>query len=410
MAASVTAALFNTAGEKMTKKDIKDLPVFGDAVDTASSVAGHLHGLWLALVQMALALQRAGHDLERDLPPLAKALREAAAWEFHVPVYVLEGTGGIEPMVLPTGEWSANDPQMMAQMKATRTLYETAAKVAPTLVANARFRGLGFYDAPQEPDRRLSTFYRGVSMLMSRKLMAMNPLYGVVAFINCKTQTRGLDIGAVLRDMGKPDGGPQAVGLVSAFASDPTIGRAVWDAEVEPLIACLMNQMPLSVYGRFLPAQTARPARTRAPTALESALPERATAAEALARIGHPLTLRTLLAMEQCPPAELGLALDRHSAGLALALKSKPLAHRHTLRGADPTIVPVTKTPLVDARTAVLTTQPWQLQQPGVAQKMIAELEALKKRGLITSYVLARNRPLSQCLDTVDIILRLPEA
>jgi hypothetical protein len=227
-AASVTSAFFSNDGSKMTRATLKDLPLMGDALDNKSEIAGHAHGVWMSLPLAARMLARGGHPLERDLPALHRMMSTAAAWEFAAPTLVLEGT-----------------------TPAVRQLYQTVRDGTPTLLNEFRLEGTAFYDAPQAAERRVSTFYRGVAFLMSRKLKMMNPVYGVVGVVNARTRERGMDIGTFLRPALHEANG---VALVSAFALDPSLGREAWDRLVTPLAACIQNQMPLSVYSRFVPA------------------------------------------------------------------------------------------------------------------------------------------------------------
>jgi hypothetical protein len=409
-ASSVTSAFFNTDGSKMTRNDLKDLPLMGDAVDAKSGISGHAHGLWMPLPVVANMLERAGHSLARDLPALAAARDNAAAWEFAAPILVLEGTGASEPFVLPTQEVPGADAALVQQSAAARALYATIRDKAPAMVDAFRFEGINFYDTAQDRQRRVSTFYRGVAFLASRKLMQMNPLYGTLAVVNTRTRQRGIDIGALLRDAGLPTGGEHALGLVSPFALDPTVGRQTWDTLVTPLAACIQNQMPLSVYARFVPAGERAAtlgaaaivlAAASAAPPVNSAVPQRVTSATALLRMNHALPLRIMRSLERVPPSLFTTAFDRHGIGLALrGQASAPLALAASAGNADAAGAGA-------GATVTMFTQAWRVAMPGAMEKIEAELRQLQRMGAIRAFQFRRNRPLIQCPDVIDLILSL---
>lgn len=425
-AASVTNAFFSNDGTKMTRTTLADLPMMNDEADAKSEIAGHAHALWMPLATVAHMLTRAGHSLASDLPALHTALQSAAAWETRTPSLILEGTGATEPFILPTQEiFQGKDEGAAAAAAAAtaahRRLYAQIREHAPTIMNEFRLEGLAFYDAPQDARRRISTFYRGLAFMMSRKLKMMNPVYGTLAVVDTRTRRRGIDIGTFLRDVGRPDGGVHALGLVSPFAKDSTMGRAVWDKLVTPLAACMQNQMPLSVYARFVdqattPSPAAASIRPLAATTLAAqarALPaqgiplNRLRLDEALMHMNHSLPLRVLRSLEQVqPPSLLAIAFERHRRGMQhhLGTALLPLTSHGSSSSSSSS---GGKDAATTTTTLALYSQPWRLAQPAVMTKVERELRALQQSGLVRDFAFVRNRPLAHCEDVVDLIVTL---
>ncbi len=380
--ASVTSKYVDTEGQTLTRKDLADLPRIGDEVDARSEIGGHAHGVVMSTAVVGDMLERGGAPLDKDLPALAKARVRAAAWERAVGVMVLEGTGSTDPWVLPSDEVLPGD----GTTAKVRAAYAALREHYPTLVDAFKFDGLPYYDAVQPRDRRVSPFYRGVVALLAPRLHAMNPCYGSLVLVSMADHARGMDIGTLLRDAGAPGGGAAQLALVSPFAK--SMGRARWDAEITPVAACVQNQMPLTAFARFLPPAAASLAAPRAP-GLAPQAPVRATLAQALARANHVLSDSVLMAMGRPLPATLSLgdALDRHSMGQ----QQRP--------AAAPAAIAAEST-----ATAVLYTQPWRLAEEGVAERVRTELLTLAS---VHGRRTVHNRPLSHCVDTIELHLLL---
>ncbi len=222
-----------------------DLPMIGDEMDLRSGVAGHCPGVWVPMALAAQWYQNGGADLDKDMPEMARALANAAAWEVDPDtagtLHVSEGTGDCDPFVLPTEEVFPGEPPSRA-----RATYATLREKAPVLMDICKPGGLSFYDKAQPEERRVSSFYRGFSMGMSRQVMRINPVYASAAFVNMGDKTRGAEIASLLRP-----GSAKRFALVSANAS---LGREYWAREVQPLAECILNQMPRSTYARFVAA------------------------------------------------------------------------------------------------------------------------------------------------------------
>ncbi len=383
--ASVTGRYLDAKGEEMSHKDVTTLPMIGDAMDARSEIGGHCHGLMLPLPVVAAMLQRGGHDLDKDAPVLARALKAAAAWEFAQAVPITEGTGGTSPFILGEAETYHNDPATLARLAAMRAVHKQVRDSAPTLADAFKMEGMAFNAAKQPAEQRPSSFYRGIAFVMSPQTLALNPLLGTLAIVNVASRTRGAEIGTLLRDCGKPNGGASGLALVSPYKN---MGRARWDQEVTPLAACILNQMPLSTVARF---RALPPAGT---------MPMRATFAEAMGRLNHVLSDRVMLALTRpMPRADLTLAevLDRHARGMAALPPALVPATAATAAGTE------------DNPVVALFSQPWRLADPDVMARVHTEIQALEKSGHVLTHRFVHNRPLAQCVDTIELHLVLPK-
>ncbi len=403
--ASVTSAYVDTEGKDMVPhKDMQDLPMIGDDVDARSHIGGHCHGVWVTRALAADWYAAGGANLAKELPDLARAQAEVPAWHRgRVGMALIsEGTGSTDPFVLPTGE--VFGAAGAARGAALRAALNTIREKAPTLVDTFKFDGLGYYDAPQPLERRISPFYRGVAFLMSARVLRMNPVYANCAMVNTTTGQRGVEMGTLLRSacsaLAAPAGpgpgsagAPSKLGLVSAYAKDEHFGRARWDREVTPLAECILNQMPRSVFARFIPVAAGVIPAGGGPAASTSTstAPMRATFQEALARVNHTLSDSLIATLPQvAAPALLGAALDRHGMGQVARAGPAPGG------------------PASASMVATLYTQPWRLADPAVNTKVQTELAALHTTGITLSHDFRCNRPLPQCVDTIELRLVLP--
>jgi hypothetical protein len=314
--ASVSGGYVDTNGKDLSaeeKRKISDLPMIGDDLDKRTKPGGHAIGVLIAKAVVADALERAGDTKGAALVAKNMGGVQSAAWERRSPVYILEGTASSDGYVLPMGEIgeavlpSGGDALRVQQEATTRKAFLKGllAKAGeakdgaepPALVKNTNLEGLSFYAAKQDPKRRISGFYLGMGLLSSPDLAKLDPRLGALALVDVKAKTRGAEMGRFLR---MPFEGPQSeVGLVPAYSR---LTAAQWDRFLNPVVACIQNQMPL---------------------AQSDVLPTKEAAETSRLRVGQVIPPSVVLAATG-PAATLPLetALDRHAIGL---LKAAPL-------------------------------------------------------------------------------------
>ncbi len=390
---SVSAAFVDTSGTELTReqtKAIKDLPLIGDDLDTRRKVGGHCHGLWLTRYTVAQGLEASGCvNLKRDLPDLA---RDYAAWEKRLPTYVLEGTASIDALVLPAGEVSqaimgknGGDASAFELHAATRKAFLTSLTAPTPLLDNTHAEGVSFYSHAQIINRRVSSFYMGVSHMLCPELYAMNPLFGQISPINNKSMTRGAEVGQLLR---MPLGVRTEVAFVPTFGR---LGRREWDASVRPVMAAIQNQMPL---------------------AATDYLPTPKTAELACMRVAHVVPPAVLTTLEKDSALPVGVALDRHALGVMhrlgdLQTKLIPhLAHCHGHPSRSQRVVLESE----EKVTLPFYISSWKLAEKGAMEALVKQMQEYKQEGKITHFTFVSDRPLLNGSDVVTLVLTLPAA
>jgi hypothetical protein len=298
--ASVSGGYVDTNGVDLSaeeRRKITDLPMIGDDLDKRTKPGGHAIGVLVSKAVVADALARAGDAKGAAL--VSKGL-QSAAWERRSPIYILEGTASSDGYVLPMGEIgeavlaSGGDARKVEQEAAARKgfLKGLLAQATerkdnpPALVKNSNLEGLSFYASKQDPKRRISNFYLGMGLISSPDLAKLDPRLGALALVDVKAQTRGAEMGRFLR---MPFEGAQSeVGLVPAYSR---LTAAQWDRFLNPVVACIQNQMPL---------------------AQSDVLATKEAAETAKLRVGQVIPPSVLLTVK----GPLETALDRHVLGL----------------------------------------------------------------------------------------------
>lgn len=234
--ALVTSAFVGSDGEKIKKRDLKDLPKIGSKEDEATENGGHCHGI---ASSNANALKYIGDSKVSALPE----------WQLKQPSLVLEGTGPVEPFVLPADEVYAKHPIQLAKAKARREFLDSfmkSLKENTSIVGVMKPEGRPFYFSEPTHTRRVSTFYKIIGQATSMDMYASDCGKSQLAFCNKKTDKWGLNISEFLRDSMS---GTAETNFKFVF---PYEGKEeYWKTKVLPLMESLQNQMPVMAMGRF---------------------------------------------------------------------------------------------------------------------------------------------------------------
>lgn len=251
---SVTAAYLGADGKKLEKKDIKDLPMRGDAADKRNTTGGHAWGIMAPEARTAMWLSNGGI---KDAP-LGKPLKAYAKWQFALPVLTLEGTGPIEHHMLPAAECFGSASVDYYKAEAARSLVRTTLSDEAYKPLTEAFRpySVPFYTKQVEAERRITTFYRDVVHGSSVGMYQKHHGLSQFAFIDRTTNERGVDFAMLVRD--GADGNPTN----SKVALDAPFYEHVraWDERMVPVMEAMVNQMPLTALGQApLYQQQSRP-------------------------------------------------------------------------------------------------------------------------------------------------------
>lgn len=271
LGATVTSAYFSSDNKPIDMTKCQ-LPIIGDKVDVNSRCDGHCYGLFMmdAVADQLLA--------NGDLHPSQLAqLREG--WradgivftkkDYTVPMIMLEGTGSVEPTVLPVDEVydyenrRVEGIQTKGEIAFLKTLKEKLAedeKKNKPLVEMFSGEGVEFYTERQAENRRISRFYREIVHGVSSGLYARNVIFSQLVFcrrVNGQFQY-GVNTGELLRSgmtMNKD------IALIAPFKDS----ASMWHEKIRPMMESIQNQMPImkmfhytseemkeGVYSRFL--------------------------------------------------------------------------------------------------------------------------------------------------------------
>lgn len=362
------------------------LPVHGTPEQAKWTEGGHGFAILdheAVMARRALAgLALGGINAEDKAPVEAKLkamVARAAPWEQRLPTVKLEATGPSSKYTLPLSETYAgtDESELYVRKGAAKIAFGRAlhAKTDAYMAALSSFCKLESqpYEVWPRQDARqmVSPFYEGVvHAVVPRMHREVSPLLGQMALVNVAERTRGVIIGAQLRDAI----GAHTVALVSPYAADMTTRE--WNKDVAPYLATVTAQQPVSRWAR----DTGRAAQLAQPVPPGK-----------LAGLAAPQTLMGA-ALEAATPT--GASMAEKSRGLNLG--DLAVIER---AGTSNVLVPYT-----------LHLDPYKLQANGVAKttELVAALEALKRRGSIAAYAVMRDRPLPHATDAMQIVLALP--
>lgn len=277
---TVTSAYVDTNNKPINIRN-QDLPFIGDAIDLASHCDGHCFSVMVPLA-VTCDLLSAGNVSERVVEKvrLSAGRQQFNARDYTVPVLVLEGTGSIEPTVLPVKELYGRFPLQMRDqtvqyhfMKSLKQRLTTTTKKPVTIDGKQKLlvhheisplgkmfsgEGIEHYVESQPLERRVSSFYREVVHGVPVSLYMIDPTLSQVGF--CKTRDGvtyyGMNMGELLRSGLSPQkkGSGEVLSLNAPFADS----GAEWQKKAVPLMESIQNQMPIMAYGRYTAEQYSR--------------------------------------------------------------------------------------------------------------------------------------------------------
>lgn len=397
--ALATASYPDTEGKNAVQLRNFTLPNRFDERDSKAKIAGHCHGL---LIPKAITDRWLANGMG------ARARATYSALDSQLPRAVLEPTGPIDPRILSAEEYG---PQYLKEMHAIREMKHFMADNTPHLLATHRLTGTPFHEKkPENPEQRVSMFYREVLHLVSPAMYEKNPQLAQFQVIDMRTGKRGVDYGTLLRDDGS------GIALVSHMQHVP---RATLERDVVPVMNVMSNMLPATAVLRVarpnVPMSEAsalvRPATlplSATPGVVTTHVEFRSLATThplvpletAVGRVGHMLNECALSSMAKFRDVDaraLGDSLDRMTFTALPEMTPVDDAKRIVRENVDRT----------DRTVYTLHSQPWRLANANM-DTLKTELNLLKEKKYITDYVFWRDRPLAQCSDATTLALFIP--
>lgn len=340
------------------------------------------------------------------------------AWAGRLPSLLLEGTGPVNPYVLPAEETYAGTDraELFVRKQATKTLFVRAlrGRQTPDLETLSRFARVQTqpYEVrspspplsrsllsrlPQvlaraDPRQHVSTFYFHPSHVISATTAtAVSPLLGHTIVCGAQSGSRAVDVGAYLRDATARSDAEAAVAYVGPYT--PTLSEAEWARDVAPHFARLMAQQPVATWGeRDLPAAH---------------------------QMAQPLASSSVVALAGAPTlvgATLGAVVDRAMAPAGAAFGAPEGVSAATAGLPPPDLKALALIEGADAGDAHAVLQlyvpTWKLTSLGQekTREMVAALDRLQRDGRIAAYLFMRDRAIVQTTEQVRLLVALPVA
>lgn len=395
----VTTAFVDTNGKKLAAGQVKTLPMRGTPEFTKQHAGGHFFGMWMSRATLAAMLTSAGHNVAKDLPRLAP---HPTAWERRIPIMILEGTGFTDLFILPAAEFApliladaAQAARVVNDERSRHEQFHVLREHAPTLFAQLKLYQPAQYIDKQDPMQTLTPFYRYMTQMQCNGLYQMNPRYGHLKPVNLKERTHSVYVDDLLRAAFHPK---PAVGLFAVYSS---LSDETWQKEVVPVMACLQNQLPLSIVGRS------------------------ATVAERehvlLLQHGHVMNSGAVSALAKIPMDKMGDALDRHARGLERFASQAPklvpgtgaAVFARTFTGdllppfQSTSAASAAATPILNHVSNPVPVigflEPWVLANEATNAKITTELNSMKASGKLEHVAWVRNRKLPQADDQLTL-------
>lgn len=283
VAGTVNDAFINADGQKISNKKLKDLPIIGDKMDTDSTVGGHFYGLAVPNATLSKWIKNSLDYNEKSISnELSSFLNtDYKEWEFNQQILVLEGTGNIDPYILPFSKTFEEDTIEFNKRKHLKELskfikscsknnnndeeekeenqsflqYENELKnnIYNNHKPNELFifnnvltpESTGFYIKNPKENRRISRFYKDVVHILSKDIFLKDSSFSQGVFCYKDKKTFGVDIGDILRDLGNKES--------NIMITRPLIPteKDLWKYAINPLINTIKNQQPRTIIGNW---------------------------------------------------------------------------------------------------------------------------------------------------------------
>lgn len=265
IASTVTEAFVDNQGQKISNKKVTNLPIVGDQIDLNSPVGGHFFGISTPNAIIAKQLKNSP-DFKNYNSTIKEFVNKTYyPWEYNQSILILEGTAMIKSDILPPEESFKNDKVELQKNEALRKMFkfirenskpedgdvDTKKDYKLTLFNSIMSpEGLPFYFDKQDPNRRISKFYKDAVHFISTELYDMDETFSHLIYCNKKSNTFGCNIGDILR---KDSNIMLARPLVS---SNSQFERTLWKNSIMPLMSTVVNQQPSSIIANYTPEQT----------------------------------------------------------------------------------------------------------------------------------------------------------
>jgi len=272
IASTVTEAFVDTQGQKISNKKVTNLPMVGDKIDLNSSVGGHFFGFSTPNAIIAKQLKNSP-DFKNYNSTIKEFVNKTYyPWEYNQSILILEGTAMIKSDILPPGESFKNDKVELQKNEALRKMFKfirenskpedgdvDSKKDYKLTLFNSIMspEGLPFYFEKQDPNRRISKFYKDAVHFISTELYEMDETFSHLIYGYKKENTFGCNIGDILRDLGNKDSNIMlARPLIDHSDQNGKYARILWTNAIIPLTDTVANQQPESIIGNYTPEQT----------------------------------------------------------------------------------------------------------------------------------------------------------
>jgi len=269
IASTVTDAFIDANGQKLSNKKLKDLPKVGDEMDLKSTVGGHFHGFFVSKAIVASKwLKNSKGEMTSEMKNFID--KKYLPWEYNQPILTIEGTGNIDPYILPTKETFENDKEELSKRLYQRDLFkfirshkseEDDEKGGQSLslenhnpeelkIFNEILTPMAqpFYSDKQEKDRRISRFYKDMVHFMDEEIYEMDSTFSQLIFCYKDKNSFGVNIGDILRDIGNK---PSNIMLLRPLSSGKREERELWNYGIKPFMKTLESQQPISIIGNY---------------------------------------------------------------------------------------------------------------------------------------------------------------
>ncbi len=414
--ALATASYPDTEGKSSAELRNFELPKRFEQRDLDANISGHCHAMAIPSVKIERMIANGGLN-GKDFILRGRIPKPV---EFQLPTQILEPTGPVSSLVLSAEEYG---PQYQSEFRAVRELKHAMVESCPTLLSTHRMTGTAFYEKKQDPERRVSMFYREVLHLIVPRLYEHNPQMAQFQVVDMRTGKRGVDYGTLLRDDGTN------IALVSHLANVP---REKLDRELVPIMNTLSNLLPATTLLRTQsanvpPMETAvvmkqdqmsfatqvsaqvefRDLETMSPMPMFN---------QAMGRVGHLMSESTVISLSQYRNVDARLideSMERHSIGMQkrnLTLQGLVLAVADRFEVTEEHEARRIIRENIDRKDRTVLTlhsQSWRLASADTTS-MAKELASLKQRKLISGYVFWSDQPIAQCSDVVTLALFVP--
>ncbi len=373
------------------------MPIKGSPEAAEWPAGGHGLGLLIAQALRAkLQLNSLEHfpqtslakeDRKRLEALLKRQVEAAPPWLLNNPSlrFVIEGTGPVNPSILPAAETFPRAPvfaaKVGARMDFVRALknkgFAAAAAASKTgapplthveeltLIADCLRAESQPYEkeARTNPLQWVSPFYRGVAGIVSlRAYVEESPVLAACSAIDLRGKVRGVDMATMLTS------------CVRDVAFHPQYGAGVSDAEwkrdVAPYVEATLEHCSLSNYLRDL---------DHVPTA---------------AQVAVPLSSKSLCHLAAASPTYIQAALDG--------------AVEHDDLSALAAIEAASRNDKQEVLALTLDAQFIPVMGEAKAASLVRALDRLQTDGKILRYALVRDQPLLQCASCLQVLLLLP--